>query len=450
MASCRPARITRTRCNRCDRLSQRPQTLGDTLKKSSGNGKVFIVGVGDDGLGGLTDQAREVVRTADLVVGAEQTLARVAPLTSDQFAVGTDLREVARRIEQDRLTKRIVVLASGDPLFYGVARYLCERIGKDHFEVLPHVSSMQLAFARVKESWEDAYLTSLANRNPDEVIDRVRICDKVGIFTTESCSPADFANELIRNGIVYFRAYVCENLGSPDERVTQGELSEIAEMSFAPLNVMILVRKPDHPDRARSAEQLQLFGNPDDTFAQTRPHGNLMTQAEVRAMALAQLNIRPGSVVWDIGAGSGSVAIEAAQLASRGSVYAVEKDAADFQLMLSNAERFGVANLHPIHGRAPEAFAGLPAPDCIFIGATGREIGPLLDEAYRCLARDGRIVINVAALDTLHQVYTTFRGFEAEPSVWMIQISRGTHQLGSIRFEALNPTFLLAISKTAK
>lgn len=420
------------------------------MKNSPGNGKVFIVGLGDDGLAGLTDQARRIVREAQLVIGSEQTLYRVPELTAEKMAVSTDLREVARRIESDRATKRIVVLASGDPLFYGVARYLCERVGKEHFEVLPHVSSMQLAFARVKESWEDAYLTSLANKSIDEVVDRVRTADKVGIFTSEECSPADFARELLNSDVGYFRGYVCENLGSPDERVTQGELAEIAEMTFAPLNVLILVRKADQPDRAAAVERLQLFGNPDDTFAQSRPKSGLITHAEVRAMALAQMNIRPGSVVWDIGAGSGSVAIEAAQLAGQGTAYAIEKDAADYQLIQSNAERFGVGNLRAIHGRAPEALADLPAPDAIFIGATGRELGPLLDVAYQRLRRGGRIVVNVATLETLHQVYSAFRAFEGEPSVWMIQVSRGTHQLGSVRFDALNPTFLLAISKTAK
>jgi precorrin-6Y C5,15-methyltransferase (decarboxylating) len=426
------------------------KSLGSTLKNPATGGKVFIVGLGDDGLTGLTDQAREVVRSAELVVGAEHTLSRVAQISAEKVAVGTDLREIARRIEEDRHKRRIVVLATGDPLFYGVARYLCEKIGKEHFEVLPHVSSMQLAFARVKESWEDAYLTSLANRNPDEIVDRVRTCEKVGIFTSENCPPSEFARELLRNDVGYFRAYVCENLGSPDERVTQGELSEIAEMTFSPLNVMILVRIPDQPDRARSAQPLQLFGNPDDAFVQSGPGSDLITQAEVRAIALAQLNIRAESVVWDIGAGSGSVAIEAAQLASRGTVIAIEKDAADYQLMVANAERFGVRNLRAIHGRAPEAFGDLPAPQAIFIGAIGRESSALLRETYRRLARDGRMVINVAALETLHQVYSTFRELEGEPSVWMIQISRGMHQLGSVRFEGLNPTFLLAITKTGK
>ncbi len=420
------------------------------MKNSAGIGKVFIVGIGDDGLAGMTEQARRIVEGAELIFGSEHTLARVPSLAAEKVAVGTDLREIARRIEGERTRKRLVVLASGDPLFYGVARYLCERVGKEHFEVVPHVSSMQLAFARVKESWEDAYLTSLAGKSRDEIVDRVRSLDKIGLFTSEEFSPAELARELLQNEIDYFRAYVCENLGSPDERVTQGELAEIAEMTFAPLNVVILVRKPDLPDRARGGERLQLFGNPDDVFAHSRPKSGLITQAEIRAIALAHLHIQPKSVVWDIGAGSGSVAIEAAQLATQGTVYAVEKDAADFQLLRANAERFGVTNLRAIHGHAPEALAELPPPDAIFIGATGRELGPLLDVAYARLRRDGRVVVNAATLETLHQVYSTFQSLDGEPSVLMVQIARGTHQLGSVRFDALNPTFLLSITKNAK
>ncbi|MBI3464311.1 MAG: precorrin-6y C5,15-methyltransferase (decarboxylating) subunit CbiE [Planctomycetes bacterium] len=398
----------------------------------------------------MTDQARQIVCRAELIFGSEQTLARVGDVQAEKVVMGTDLREIARRVESEMARKRVVVLAGGDPLFYGVARYLCDRIGKERFEVIPHVSSMQLAFARVKESWEDAYLTDLAGKSPDEIADRVRTADKVGLFTSEDCPPAEFARELLRQQIDYFSAYVCENLGSPDERVTQGELAEIAEMTFAPLNVMILVRKPNRPDREHTGRRFQLFGNPDDAFAQSRPKSGLITQAEVRAIALAQMDLRPTSVVWDVGAGSGSVAIEAAQLARQGAVYAIEKDPADYALILSNAERFAVRNLKAIHGRAPEALAELPDPDSIFIGATGRELAPLLDVAYARVRREGRIVANVATLETLQLAWSTFKQFEREPSVWMVQVSRGTHQLGSVRFDAQNPTFLLAITKSAK
>src|SRR5262249_55313951 len=181
-------------------------------------------------------------------------------------------------------------------------------------EVLPHVSSMQLAFARVKETWEEAYLTNLQTHPLVDVIDRIRTAETVGLFTGEEEGPPEIARQLLARGLDYFRAYVCENLGAPDERVTQGELSEIQEMEFAPLNVMILKRKPGRPDRPAAPGRFRRFGNPDDVFAQSRPKSGLITQAEVRALALAELNIQPGGVVWDIGAGSGPVAIHAARL----------------------------------------------------------------------------------------------------------------------------------------
>ena len=187
--------------------------------------------------------------------------------------------------------QNIVVLASGDPLFYGVARYLCDKLGKDRFEVVPHVSSMQLAFARVKESWEDAYLTNLATHPLDRVIEKIRVADTVGMFTSEKYPPSRWPKHCCDERIDYFQAYVCENLGSPDERVTQGSLSEIAREKFAPLNVMILVRRPETPDRPTDAQTLRRFGNPDEMFLQARPKQGLLTPAEVRSIALAELAI---------------------------------------------------------------------------------------------------------------------------------------------------------------
>src|SRR5262249_17376045 len=161
----------------------------------------------------------------------------------EKYRIGSDLQDVVDTIKSGLGKKRMVVVATGDPLFYGVARYLCDKIGKDYFDVVPHVSSMQLAFARVKESWEEAYFTGVGNRSLDDVLDRIRTSETVGLFTSEQHDPPTIARELLARGIDYFRASVCENLGGPDERLTQGELSDIAEMEFDPLNVMILKRK---------------------------------------------------------------------------------------------------------------------------------------------------------------------------------------------------------------
>src|SRR5947209_8541339 len=145
---------------------------------------------------------------------------------------------------------------------------------------------MHVVFARVNESWEEAYLTNLATHSLKEVLDRIRIAEVVGLFTSEAHDPPAIARQLLSQGLDYFRAYVCENLGAPDERVTQGELTDIQTMEFAPLNVLILKRKPGRPDQPRTPVRFRRFGNPDDVFAQSQPKSGLITQAEVRAMAL--------------------------------------------------------------------------------------------------------------------------------------------------------------------
>src|SRR5262249_29103711 len=159
------------------------------------------------------------------------------------------------------------------------------------------------------------------------------------------------------------------------------------------------------PHQPATPSRFRRFGNPDDVFAQSRPKSGLITQAEVRALALAQLDVQPGSVVWDIGAGSGAVAIEAAQLSHPGMVYAIEQDAADYHLSRATADPLGVHTRPAAHGRAPAVFAGLPAPDAIFVGGTGHEVARLLEAAYAALRPGGRLVVNVATLESLGAIY---------------------------------------------
>lgn len=422
-------------------------TSGRGTSVTAVEGRIYIIGVGSDGLGGLTSRAREVLQGADLVFGPEPVFASLPELRAQKRTVGGDLQEALAEMTAQLGRKRMVIVAGGDPLFYGVARYLCDRLGKEHFEVLPHVSSMQLAFARIKESWEEAYLTNLQTHSLDEVLDRIRTAETVGLFTTETEGPHEIARQLLDRGLDYFRMYVCENLGGPDERVTQGELSELRDMEFAPLNVVILKRKPGRPDRPATAARFRRFGNPDDVFAQSRPKSGLITQAEVRAIALAQLAIRPAAVVWDVGAGSGSVAIEAAQLSDPGPVFAVEQDAADYHLILANAQSFGVTNLKAVHGVAPAVFSGLPAPDAVFIGGLGHEVGRLLEAAWQALRPAGRMVVNLASLESLTQAYETLKRLAGRVEAHLVNVARGTEQLETLRFEAVNPSFLLCVVK---
>jgi precorrin-6Y C5,15-methyltransferase (decarboxylating) len=409
--------------------------------------KLVILGIGDDGLAGLTDSARQVLVASDLILGAPSTLKLLSDLPGPKVVLAPEMPAALLQVREALTARKPVLVSSGDPLFYGVARYLCDRLGKECLEVVPHVSSMQLAFARVKESWEDAYLTNLAGRPIESVVDRIRTAEKVGLFSSDELPPGRLARELVDRGIDYFRAYVCENLGSPDERVTQSELADLVGHEFNSLNVLILVRKPNRPDKATRASRHRLFGNPDEAFAQTRPKRGLITQEEVRAIALAQLDIRATSTVWDIGAGSGSVAIEAAQLAHLGKVYAIEPEPADIALIQANAEAFGVPNVSVVLGRAPEVLSGLPEPEAIFVGGTGRQAESVLSAAYERLCPGGSLAVNVATLEGLAAAYQTLKGLAGSVRVWTIGISRGVEQMERLRFEAVPPTFLLAVSK---
>ena len=409
-------------------------------------GKVPVIGIGPDGLAGLTARSRELLLGAEIVFGSEMALRLLPELSAERAVIGANLPDVVERLRALLGRKRIALVATGDPLFYGTARYLCEKAGSEHFEVMPHVSSMQLAFARIKESWEEAFLTDLAARPLEDALDKIRTSETVGLFTSEQYQPGRVCAELLGRGIDYFTAYVCENLGGKDERITRGELADIRDMRFDPLNILILKRKPNRPDRPRAA-RLRRFGNPDEVFAQTRPKTGLITQAEVRSIALSQLDLHPGDVFWDVGAGSGSVAIEAAGLVAPGPAFAIEQDPADYHLMMANAETFGVSNLKPIAGTAPEVFTRLPAPDAIFVGGNGGEVARLLEACFAALRPGGRLVTNVGTIEMLTATYAVMKRLGGGVEAILINLSRGVEQLESLRFEAVNPTFLLRVNK---
>lgn len=409
--------------------------------------KIRIIGIGDDGVEGLTSQAREAISSADALVGSSFLLNKVNIGPDQRIEAGNDLEALGKRLIELAANQKIVMLASGDPLFYGTARFLCDSLGKEHFEVVPHVSSMQLAFARVMESWDDAYLTNLATQPLDRVVERVRTSERVGLFTTEQITPSVVAESLLDRRIDYFSAYVCENLGSPDECVTKGELNSIRGQSFSPLNVMVLVRRTGAADRPQKLEGHRLFGNPDDRFLQSKPKRGLLTPMEVRCIALAEMDLGPTSIVWDVGAGSGSLAIEAAQISAGGQVFAIEMDAEDFGLMSDNANRFDSATLVPVHGMAPEALTDLPDPDVIFVGGTGRSVADLVDQIFDRLKPGGRFVVNIASPDNLVGVQDAIRKRDVEPTVRMVNVARGNYQLERLRFEAVNPSFLISGKK---
>ena len=210
---------------------------------------------------------------------------------------------------------------------------------------------------------------------------------------------------------------------------------------------MILVRKKGVINQPTTKSEFRLFGNPDEAFRQTKPKRGLLTPVEVRSAALAEMALQKDSIVWDIGAGSGSLSIEAAKIAENGSVYAIEMDVEDHELIKSNAARFNVTNLHAVLGKAPEAWNDLPTPHSIFAGGTGRSLLHLTEPAFDRLAEGGTFVAHVASVENLTGIHEILRRLAGEVQVCMMQFARGNMQLDSLRFEAVNPTFLITATK---
>jgi len=289
---------------------------------------------------------------------------------------------------------------------------------------------------------------NVATQPLDRIVEKARLAEKVGLFTNDEVTPRHVSQALLDAEIDYFSAYVCENLGSPDECVTHGSLADVSQQEFGPLNVMVLVRKPMVPDRPAELAGQRLFGNPDEMFLQSVPKRGLLTPMEVRVVALAEMDLGPSSIVWDVGAGSGAVAIEAARMVTEGHVYAIEMDPQDHQLLTANAERFGVGDsLQPVLGQAPDAWESLPDPDAIFVGGTGRSVGNIVQLAAQRLKVGGRMVVNVGSVDNILAVQQSLDALTGDMAVRMIQVSQGNDQLGRIRFETMNPTFLISFSR---
>jgi len=398
---------------------------------------VYIIGIGPDGASSLPPEARRLVERADIVIGGERLLNMFPSLSGQKTVVKNNLDEVVNMIKRNLESKRMAVLASGDPNLYGIAKYLVGKLGKDIVEIIPNVSTMQLAFARIKESWDDAVLVSAHSRPIEDIVDTVRSVHKIAIFTDDKHTPGEIARILQQHGIDNCRAYVCQDLGSTKEKIIATDLYCLKEMKFLPLNVMILIK--DGP--ANNSRAQECFGVPDEEFH--RLGEGMITKLEVRAVSLTKMHLREDSVVWDIGAGSGAVSIEASFLTKRGSVFAIEKDDHAVAVIRENVNKFGRCNIRVIHATAPEGLGELPDPSTIFIGGSGGELAGILKVACDRLKPGGRIVINAATLETLQAAVDGLKanGFMSEIS--LINVARSRDILNLTRLEALNPVFVV-------
>ena len=405
---------------------------------------VTIVGIGEDGCAGLSSRAANAVAAAQVLVGGERHLAFFPQFSGERIVVRSRLEAVLDQVAQRAEEHAVCVLASGDPLFFGFGTLVAARLGTEHVEVLPHPSSAQLAFARIGMRYDDAECISVHGKSIDGFVARLRRTTKVAVFTDPESSPPRLAARMIEYGEGAWHAWVCENLGGSAERVRKFTLADLAKtQDVSRLNVLVLVRA----DPAWRAPPAIPFLH-EDAFAKRIPKKGLITKREVRLLSLAALEIRPDAVVWDVGAGSGSVAIEAAMLAPLGRVYAVEVDPEGVDICRENVRTHATDNVRVVSGLAPDALADLEAPDAVFVGGSKGNMEEIIAFALDRLKPGGRLVVNAITLDNVGEAYRVFRALGLVVEVMLLNVARGEPLARYLRYEALNPIHIFAATKT--
>jgi len=405
---------------------------------------VTVIGIGDDGCVGLSSRAMNAVGRAQVLVGGERHLAFFPQFAGERVLVKSGLPAVLDRVAELAHENNVCVLASGDPLFFGIGALVVARVGAAHVDIVPHASSIQLAFARVGLRWDDATILSVHGKSPDGFVMRLRHARKAGVLTDPESSPARLATRMLEHGEAAWEAWVCENLGGADERVRKFALPDLAQTTdVGSLNVLVLVRTDPAWREPPAIPYLH-----EDAFAKRMPKKGLITKREVRCLSLAAMDIRRDSVVWDVGAGSGSVAIEAAMLAPFGRVYAVEVDPEGVAICRENTHAHGADNVTVVAGRAPEALADLEAPDSVFVGGSKGSMEDIVTVALDRLKPGGRLVVNAITLDNVGEAYRVLRGRGLTPEVTLLNVARGEPLAQYLRYEALNPIHIFAVTKT--
>jgi len=319
---------------------------------------------------------------------------------------------------------RVCVLASGDPGFFGIVRVLAERFGAPALEVHPAPPAVALAFARLGLPWDDAVVVSAHGRPLGDAARRVAAAPKAAVLTSADNPPQNVGRELVRLGASHRRVAVCSRLGTADEAVTEVDLAGLAGAEWDPLSVVVLLDNP------LPTAPVLAWGLPDATFDHRR---GMVTKAEVRAVALGKLALPAAGVLWDVGAGSASVAVECALVAPGLQVIAVERDHDDVERAQANATAQRV-EVDVVHGSAPEVLGSLPDPDRAFVGGGGLGV---LDAVVDRLAPGGRVVATYAAVDR------AAAAAERLGHLVQVQVSRGQRLPdGSFRLAAENPVFV--------
>jgi precorrin-6B C5,15-methyltransferase / cobalt-precorrin-6B C5,C15-methyltransferase len=389
---------------------------------------IAVLGVHGDRVPAGTEP---LLARAALVAGGARQLRALAPEGAATLTLGAGIEDALGALAA--FGGPAAVLASGDPGFFGIVRALRRAIAAERLSVHPAPSSAAIAFARLGLPWDDALLVSAHARDPRPALAAALRHPKVAILTDGSATPAWFAQRM--RGWPGRTLAVAEQLGTEDERVVRGTPEEIADMAFEQPNVVVSLG-PGHGAPADPAWAL-----PEDAFDH---RAGMITKREVRAVALAHLGPRTGELVWDVGCGSGSVAVECARLGA--AVVAIDADADAVARTARNAEAYNLP-VRVVGGRAPGALGDLPDPDAVFVGGGGADLEAIVDAcAARATVRS--VVVTLALVERAGPVLERLRAGGLEAEATLVQASRLAPLAGGHRLAAINPVVVAVGRRT--
>lgn len=348
-----------------------------------------VVGIGADGLAGLSNSARDALAAAEILVGGSRHLALLPDDGRPRLTWRSPLADTLAELLASR-PRHVVVVATGDPLWYGVGRLLLRHVPAGEVRVLPHVSAFQEACGRLGWAMEEVLALSTHGRSIACLVRHLQPGRRLLVLTDDGAAPALIGASLVEQGYGASRTWLLEQLSTPAERIHAGSAVTIGSARYADLNLMAIELALSSGRTALSA----IPGMPDDAF----DHDGQITKAEVRAATLATLAPLDGELLWDVGAGAGSVAIEWLRAGRAMRAVAIERNPARATRIAANAAKLGVPELKVQLGAAPEALINLAdAPDAIFVGG-GSGVPGLLDRCWVSLRPGGRLVVNAVTI----------------------------------------------------
>ncbi len=404
--------------------------------------KIHVIGITVSG-DPLTEENRRLIAQADVLVGGRRHLSLVSaqqgrkiPITAD---VGSVLAEIDRCFSEDL---RVVVLATGDPLLFGIGNTLIDHFGQEAVAVEPGISAPQVALSRLGMKTHQAVTLSRHGARHDDL--RGLLDHAVGIILTSHGSGVGQVAREVTTRFPWtktWRGHVCQCLGTPQETIDTLPLARIAETNqFKEPNLLVVENPNPIPLPGITAE----FGRPDEVFI--HKHG-LITHPEVRAITLSKLRLPAAEVLWDVGAGSGAVGIEAGLLNPYAQVFAVEKNGERIKHITANIEQQGAQNVTPIHGDALAVCSALPCPNRVFIGGGGASLPALLDLCHERLLENGIMVVNTITIESFETVHHFARGRQKEVQCMTVQISRMQPLASYHAMKTENPITIFEIKK---